>query len=153
LFARLAKAQDEAEAGGVAGRIGRLLGRSASDTSNILMARAMFAVSKDEPTLGEDLLDRILDLDPGWAEAWNRRAGLRFKRGDISGAMTDLAETLKREPRHYGALSGLGFALLQLDRKAEALRAFDKALAVHPFHEPTRKVAEKLHAELDGQAL
>jgi hypothetical protein len=153
LFKRLAEAEDAVEAGGVAGRIQRVWGRSSSDVANLLMARAMFALHRDERALAEDLLDRLLTFDPDWAEAWARRAGLRLQHDDVSGAAADLSEALRREPRHYGALSSLGFLLLRLDRKPEALRAFRAALAIHPFHEPTKTAAAKLERELAGRDL
>lgn len=153
LYARLAHAQDEAEAQGLALRIERILGRSSSDVANLLMSRAGTALERDQALLAEDLIDRILDLEPDWAEAWMRRAALRMRRDDVSGAVEDFAQALKREPRHLDALNGLGFLLLRLERRDEALRVLERALALDPFLEPARKVVAKLAAERAGQAL
>lgn len=153
LYARLAKAKDGAEAQGVSLRIERLLARSPSDTANLLMGRALTAAAHDEKLVAEDLIDRILELEPNWAEAWTRRAALRAGRDDVSGAVGDFAQALKIEPRHIGALSGLGFLMLRIERRDEALRALNKALELNPFLEPAKKVAAKLAAERGGQAL
>lgn len=153
LYERLAKAKDSSEAQGVSMRIERLLARSPSDTANLLMGRALTAVVHDEKLLAEDLIDRILELEPGWAEAWMRRAAIRAARDDVSGAVADYAQALKIEPRHIGALSGLGFLMLRVERKDEALRVLNKALELNPYLEPAKKVAAKLAAERGGQAL
>jgi tetratricopeptide (TPR) repeat protein len=153
LYARLATAKDEAEAQGVSMRIERLLARAPSDTANLLMGRALVAATHDEKLLAEDVLDRILDLEPGWAEAWTRRAALRSARDDVSGAVADFGQALKIEPRHLGALNGLGFLLLRIERKDEALRVLKRALALNPHSEPAKKVAGKLETERTGQDL
>lgn len=153
LYARLAKAKDGAEAQGVSLRIERMLARSPSDTANLLMGRALTAAAHDEKLVAEDLIDRILELEPNWAEAWTRRAALRAGRDDVSGAVGDFAQALKIEPRHIGALSGLGFLMLRIERRDEALRALNRALELNPFLEPAKKVAAKLAAERGGQAL
>lgn len=153
LYGRLAKAKDEAEAQGVSKRIARLQGRSSSDTANLLMTRALTALAHDEALLAEDLLDRIVEQEPGWAEAWTRRAALRAARDDVSGAVADFGRALKIEPRHVGALSGLGFLLLRVERKDEGLRVLKAALAINPYLDPAKKVVAKLTAERGGQEL
>lgn len=153
LYGRLAKARDEAEAQGVTRRIERLLGRSSSDTANLLMTRAIVAAAHDEMLLAEDLLDRILELEPNWAEAWARRAAIRTARDDISGGVADFGRALAIEPRHVGALGGLGLLLLRVERKDEALRVLNKALDVNPYLQPAKKIVVKLTAERGGRDL
>mmetsp|Transcript_122186 Transcript_122186/g.380424 ORF Transcript_122186/g.380424 Transcript_122186/m.380424 type:complete len:251 (+) Transcript_122186:35-787(+) len=67
------------------------------------------------------LLDGLIEADPGWAEAWNRRATHRYLLGDYEGSLADISETLAREPRHFGAVSGRGLVLAKLGRREEAL--------------------------------
>lgn len=153
LYERLARSKDEAEAHGLTMRIERIQARSGSPTADLLMSRAAIALVREQPILAEDLLDRIVDLEPGWADAWMRRGAMRARRDDISGAIADFGQALQREPRHLGALTGLGFLMLKLDRKDEALRVLRRALAVNPHAEPTGKVVKKLAGEQDGQAL
>jgi tetratricopeptide (TPR) repeat protein len=73
-FARLAAAKDEAEANGIANLIERRWSRSGSDTADLLLSRATEAIHKKEFPVAVELLDRVLALEPQWAEAWNRRA-------------------------------------------------------------------------------
>lgn len=153
LYDRLAKAQDEEEGKGVATAIERVFLRSGSDTADLLMTRAVAAAHRNNGELAEDLVDRILLIEPDWAEAWHRRATLRAAREDISGALADLAEALKREPRHIGAMAGLGFLMLKQEQKAQGLKALRRLLELHPQMTQARKAVEKLGLEIDGQAL
>lgn len=153
LYARLAAAKDAATAQGVTLRIERMLARSSSPTGDLLMARAATALLHDEPVLAEDLLDRIVEAQPGWAQAWARRAALRAKRDDVSGAIADYGRALAAEPRHIEAMTGLGFLLLRIERKDEGLRVLKRALTLNPFLEPAKHVVDKLATERAGQEL
>ena len=153
LYDRLARAQDEEEGKGVATAIERVFLRSGSDTADLLMTRAVAAAHRNNGELAEDLLDRILLIEPDWAEAWHRRATLRAAREDVSGALADLAEALKREPRHIGAIAGLGFLMLKQEQKAQGLKALRRLLELHPQMIQAKKAVEKLTLEVDGQAL
>lgn len=151
LFDRLAKARDEDEAKGVAGLIERVLLRSGSPTADLLMNRALTAMQKKENTLAEEVLDKVVVLQPDWAEGWNRRATLRFMREDLRGAMQDIAQVLAIEPRHFGALAGMGFIFQKLDDDKRALQVFRRALAVYPHLESVRKIVDKLQVEVEGR--
>jgi tetratricopeptide (TPR) repeat protein len=76
--------------------------------------------------------DQIVKIAPGFAEGWNKRATVHYLLGDFAGSLHDIERTLKLEPRHFGALSGRGLVLLELDQQAGALEAFESALEVHP---------------------
>ena len=153
LFDRLGKAQDESEAKGIAGAIDRVWMRSGSDTADLLMNRAMQAISHKNWKLSQDLLDKVVVIDPYWAEAWNKRATARFFTEDYFGSMADLAEVLKLEPRHYAALTGMGFILQRTGFDKRALQVFRRALEINPQQEDIRKTVEKLTLEVEGQPI
>jgi tetratricopeptide (TPR) repeat protein len=153
LFDRLAKTADEEEAAGIVSALERLRLRSGSDTSDLLMARALKAMEADNYPLALSLLDAIVDLRPDWSEAWNKRATVRYFAGDFRGSMADIAETLKREPRHIGALAGMGSILEEAGLGEEALRAYQRGLEIAPHYQPLKDAADRLRAELAGQAL
>src|ERR671916_2299825 len=132
LFNRLAAAKDEAEAKGIANLIERRWLRSGSDTADLLMTRATDAIQKKEFPLAIELLDRVIALQPEWAEAWNRRATAFFLLDDIASSMADLRQVLAREPRHFGAWAGLGHIYSASGDKGRALEAYRKALTLHP---------------------
>src|SRR5207249_2902035 len=108
LYDRLAKAKTDEEAQGIAGAIQRTQIRSGSDTADLLMTRALVAFQAGNDDLAIQLLTATIKLAPDFTEAWNRRATAYYRKNDYAHSMVDIAETLKRDPRHYGAWSGLG---------------------------------------------
>jgi tetratricopeptide (TPR) repeat protein len=153
LFDRLAHTQDADEAGGIVSAISRLWLASGSDTSDLLMSRALQAMQDKSYPLALEVLDSIVDLQPDWAEAWNKRATVRYMTGDSQGSMADIAETLKREPRHLGALAGLGAILEEAGRREEALQVYQRGLEIAPHYGPMRDAVDRLKAALVGQTL
>lgn len=153
LFERLAASKDEEEAKGIAGLIERRWLRSGSDTADLLMNRALAAVAGQDQPLAIELLDRVLALEPKWAEAWNKRATLFYMMGDSERAISDIRETLALEPRHFGAWSGLGMIFQNAEDRKRALEAFRRALAIHPHIANIKALVERLAPEIDGRDL
>lgn len=79
------------------------------------------------------LIDALVADYPDYSEAWNLRATAHFMRGEYEESLADIEETLKREPRHFGALSGRALILHEQGKRDEALEAIEDALDVHPF--------------------
>lgn len=151
LFERLAAAKTAEEAKGIASLIQRRWARSGSDTADLLMTRAQDALKARELPLAIELLDRVITLEPDWAEGWNQRANALFLQGDPIRSLLDIAETLKREPRHYGAMMGLGTILRQQGDDKRAMVAYRQALAVYPQLEAVKDAVESLKLEVDGR--
>ena len=151
LFERLHGAKTEEEAEGIARLIQRRWARSGSDTADLLMSRAQEALKAKQTELAIELLDRIISLQPDWAEAWNQRANALYMAGDSIRSMLDISETLKREPRHYGAMMGLGMILRQQGDDKAAMVAFRKALEIYPQFDAVKKAVDALKTEVDGR--
>jgi tetratricopeptide (TPR) repeat protein len=132
LFGALKAAPDDASAKHIEDRIWALWLASGSDTCNLLMTRVKTAVDAENYDLAIRLLDAIIELKPKYVEAWNRRATVFFLKKDYGSAIADLRQVLTREPRHFGALSGLGAMLQDIGDDKDALAAYRRALAVHP---------------------
>ena len=81
----------------------------------------------------------MIELKPDYTEAWNRRATLYFLQKDYGHALADIREVLAREPRHFGALSGLGLILQEIGDDKHALEAYRRALAIDPHLEQHRR--------------
>jgi tetratricopeptide (TPR) repeat protein len=151
LFKRLAATSDAEEGKGIAGAIERVWLRSGSDTADLLMSRAVAAVQAKDLPLALELLDKVVAVEPGWAEAWNKRATARFMSSDINGAMGDIDHVLKLEPRHFGALSGMGFILQREGLDKRALEIFRHVLTIYPGQPDIQKIVEKLAPEVEGR--
>lgn len=153
LFKRLAEAPTEREAGGVANLIERRWAHSGSDTADLLMSRAGEAITAKNYALAVELLDRVIVLEPGWAEAWNRRATTFYLLDDPVSAMADIRQVLAREPRHFGAWAGLGHIYMGAGDKKRAVDAYRRALAIHPHLASVKTIVERTAPEVEGRDL
>jgi tetratricopeptide (TPR) repeat protein len=153
LFDRLAKADDEDEAAGIVGALEAMWMRSGSDTGELLASRALGAFAAQDYSLALSLLDTVVAVDPDWAEGWNERATVRFHAGDAMGSAADVAETLKRNPRHIGALAGLAAILEEAGQRDNALKVYERALKLAPHYKPLEDATNELKAKMAGQAL
>ena len=91
---------------------------------------------------------RIIDLAPGFAEGWNKRATAYYLAGELDASIEDVERTLALEPRHFGALSGLGLIYLAKGDDFGALRAFEATLEVHPRAPAARYHVQRLRTKL-----
>ena len=117
------------------------------------MGRAKTATDSKDFDLAIRLLNAIIDIRPDFTEAWNRRATVYYTTKDFGRALADIHEVLAREPRHFGALSGLGIILQELGDEKRALDAFRRALAIHPRLERVPELVQKLSEKIDGREI
>lgn len=153
LLTRLAQAKDQAEADAVNGMLANLRLQSGSDTADLLMTRAMAAIGGKDNKTALVLLDKILALQPGWAEAWNKRATVRYLEDDDAGSMEDISHVLVLEPHHFGALSGMGFILHRNGEDKAALTVLRQAAAVNPHSPDIKGLIDQLTPEIEGHDL
>jgi tetratricopeptide (TPR) repeat protein len=151
LFEALKIAPDAESAKAIEERIWSQWMVSGSDTCNLLMARAKAAADEKEYALAIKLLDAVIEIKPAYTEAWNRRATLFFMQKDFGHALADIREVLAREPRHFGALSGLGLILQELGDDKHALEAYRRALAVDPHLDNVGDVVKTLSEKVEGR--
>lgn len=154
LLARLAAAGSAAEAAETEARIWSIWREAPDAEAGALLGRAEEAIGRRDYPAALDALDALVLRSPGFAEAWRQRAAVHHLIGDQRAALADLRRVLALEPRHFGALSNLGLVLAALDRPHQAVRAFEAALAIHPFLPGARAHVGMLRGEGgDGLAL
>jgi tetratricopeptide (TPR) repeat protein len=151
LFGALKAAPDEASAKHVEARIWALWMLTPSDTAALLMARAKAAMDAKQIDVALKLLDAVVKLRPEYVEAWNRRATLYYMQNDYTHSLEDIEQVLSREPRHFGALAGLGMIMQDLGDDKRALDAFRKALAVNPHLEKVPELVKTLTEKVEGR--
>ena len=151
LFGALKAAPDEASAKHVEARIWAIWLQTPSDTAALLMSRAKAALDAKQPDVALKLLDALIKLRPDYIEAWNRRATLYYLQNDYSRSLADIEQVLSREPRHFGALAGLGMIMQEIGDEKRALDAFRKALAVNPHLEKVPELVKSLTEKVEGR--
>ena len=129
----LKSAPDEASARAIADRIWLIWTRPDDQAVAMRVAEILEKAGFGGPATQMPLIEDLVADHPDYPEAWYFRATARFMRGDNEGALSDIEEVLKREPRHFGALAGRALILHGMGRGEEALEAIRLALAVHPF--------------------
>jgi len=151
LFGALKAAPDEASAKHVEARIWAIWLQTPSDTVALLMTRAKAAMDAQNSDVALKLLDAVVRLRPDYVEGWNRRATLYYLRNDYVHSLADIEQVLAREPRHFGALAGLGMIMQDLGDDKRALDAFRRALAVNPHLDKVPELVKTLSEKVEGR--
>lgn len=151
LFARLAEATSANDAAPTEQAIWARWADSGSPTVDVLLERAAAAESDGDAELAIGFLDQASALAPAYAEPWSRRATLAYRAQDFSGAVAAIQETLKREPRHFAAMTWLGQIYEELGQERRALEAYRGALSVHPHYEAALEGVRRLELRVDGR--
>jgi Flp pilus assembly protein TadD len=90
-------------------------------------------------------------MEPGYVEGWNKRATVHFLMDDYGKSISDIGKVLEIEPRHFGALSGLGIIFRSLGENEEAKAAFRAALEIDPHLKDVKDELDSLEAETAGR--
>jgi tetratricopeptide (TPR) repeat protein len=152
LFRRLQAAGAE-EAGRIETEIWIEWSKSGSPALDLLLQRGHDALQVGETGAAIEHFTALIDHDPDFAEGWNARATAYFKAGEFGPSVADIAQVLQRNPRHFGALAGLGTILEESGNPARALEVYKAALAIHPHLAGIAEAVARLEAEELGQEL
>lgn len=153
LFAQLKNARSFQTAHALSDRIWSIWITNEKDSINILMRQGMRAMQSGDLATAYDYFTTMTDLEPEFAEAWNKRATVLFLIGDLDGSIKDVERTLALEPRHFGALTGLGMINDALEDEEAALQAYEAALELHPYLPDAQMRAEQLRKSLEGRRI
>ena len=121
-----------------------------SPTIELLMSRVAVTIQEKKYNTALALLDNIIELDPSYAEGWNKRATVNYLLDDYVAALRDVERALALQPNHFGAVYGLGLLMREFGARDLALDAFERALSINPFLENAQKAAENLEPEIKG---
>lgn len=133
LFTALAAAATEAEAREIEGALWELWLTAPDPEAQALLDRALERRRWGDLEAAIEALDQLIAGWPDYAEGWNQRATVRFLRGEDDLSLADVEETLRREPRHFGALAGKALILIRQGRPAEAQLALIEAIRIDPW--------------------
>lgn len=151
LFTDLARTESLDAAQPIIQKIWNLWVTDTDDNASILMMRnGIIYMENFDLINAESTFTRIIKRDEGFAEAWNKRATIRFMMGNFDGSERDIAEVLKREPRHFGALSGLAMIKIERGDLLTALAIYEQILLINPHSSDARMLIPKLQKQLRG---
>lgn len=153
LFDRLGAAKSPVEARSIENMIWKIWIDPNDMQLDALMNEGVEAMSTGRLDAARQFFTDLTRRAPNFAEGWNKLATVEYLQKDYDASVADIARTLKLEPRHFGALSGLGMINLTLGRDAAALKAFERALEVDPFLVGGRETVKQLRERLKGEPI
>ena len=144
LFEQLAITTSDEEASNITREIWQRW--TANDDPNVsqLMQIGIRALNYSTYRKALQSFDRVIEIAPEFAEGWNKRATLYYHIKEYRRSINDIKETLRLEPRHFGAWSGLGLVSIEQENYSGALAAFKKALSINPHISNIRRYVQKL---------
>ena len=134
-------------------KIWREWSKSGSPAMDLLLERGRKEMEKGNFAEAIGHFSTVIDHAPDFAEAWNARATAFFMADRYGLSMEDIEQTLRLNPRHFGAMSGLGMILERMNRPEDALTAYREVLKVHPQRPDAKNAVERLEAQIEGEAL
>ena len=144
LFERLAVTTSDEEASNITREIWQRWTANDDPDVSQLMQIGIRALNYSTYRKALQSFDRVIEIAPEFAEGWNKRATLYYHIKEYRRSIDDIKKTLRLEPRHFGAWSGLGLVSIAQENYAGALAAFKKALSINPHISNIRRYVQKL---------
>lgn len=132
LFNQLLTAEDSRSISRLENQIWEIWHSHADADVEALMTAGIQRMNSQRLSEALVIFSQIIERYPDYAEAWNKRATLYYIAGEYEASIEDIEEVLALEPRHFGALSGLGLVYMQRQDLARAKMAFEQLVRVHP---------------------
>lgn len=153
LFAELKRERNEKAAERIASRIWEAWGHSGSASIDLMMGWSKTAMDAKKFDAALDFLDQVVTISPSYAEGWNRRATVHFMMQNYAKSMADINHTLVLEPRHFGALAGMGQIMKSSGHDELALQAYQRVLDIYPMMRSAQNEVATLSEELAGEGI
>jgi len=153
LFEKLRSSQDEAVLQETETEIWEIWYDSGEPKVDEKMEQAAEMVRVGNLAGAERLYTDIIEMLPKFSEGWNRRATVRYYQGDFAGSLADIEETLRLEPRHFGAIWGLGMILGSQHDSQRAILAFERLLEIKPNSPDARPRIELLKQQMAAESV
>ena len=154
LFNNLLKTQSSSDADKISIKIWKIW---TNDTSNELgrsrMIEGVSLMNRNNLVAAEELFSNLMRSSPEYIEAWNKRATIRFMMGQFERSLSDVYVVLSKEPKHFGAMSGLGLIMIQKEDFKEALKAYKKVLLINPFSKDALNLVPVLEQRVLGKSI
>ena len=100
-----------------------------------------------------EIFSDLIELDPNWAEAWNKRATALYLIGDYEGSQKDIDKVLELEDRHFGALAGQGLVNIKLENYEKAIESYERAQEIYPAMQSPKVMIEQIKELIKQQLI
>lgn len=153
LFSTLQSSKDESVLQETEAAIWEIWYQSGDKAIDEKMDEAGLLVRGGELAAAEEIYNQVIEAAPKFSEGWNRRATVRYYQGDLVGSLADIEQTLHLEPRHFGAIWGLGMIFGSRHDYERAILAFERLLEIKPNSPDARPRIEMWKHELTGESV
>ena len=145
LFTQLKSIEDPADARKIEDKIWKLWTTHPSEkTLTDLLAKGSNYMMQNQLTSAHNVFSKVIELDPNWAEGWNKRATVLYILGDFQKSQDDIEKVLALEQRHFGALAGQGLVNIQLKNYEKAIRSYEQAQEIYPAMKSPQIMIDKI---------
>ena len=118
-----------------------------------LLSRGTSFMNSQEYQKAENIFTTVIELDPKWAEAWNKRATVLYLMGKYQASQDDIDEVLKLEKRHFGALAGQGLVNIELENYEKALESYKEAMRIYPSMNSPKIMIKQIKELIQRQSI
>ena len=118
-----------------------------------LLAEGSTAVNNNQLTEAINIFTTVIELDPNWAEAWNKRATVFYLVGQFQKSQDDIDKVLNLEKRHFGALAGQGLVNIQLKNYDKAIMSYEKAQKIYPTMKSPKIMIKEIKELIKQQSI
>ena len=120
--------------------------------TSMLAAGSNF-MKNNEYSKAVEIFTKVIDLDPTWAEAWNKRATVLYIIGEFEKSQNDIDQVLKLEKRHFGALAGQGLVNIELENYEKALESYKEAMRIYPSMNSPKIMIKQIKELIQRQSI
>ena len=118
-----------------------------------MLAEGSNLVNKQKFDQAIVVFSKVIDLDPKWAEAWNKRATVLYMVGEFQKSQDDIDKVLELEERHFGALAGQGLVNIQLENYDKAIMSYKKAQQIYPKMKSPKIMIKQIEELIRSQSI
>ena len=154
LFNQLLEIQSSSEADEITLKIWEIWTNDAETAvGHSTMLEGVSLMNRNSLVAAEELFSDLIRSSPDYIEAWNKRATVRYMMGQLENSLNDVYVVLSKEPKHFGAMSGLGLIMIQREDFEGALSAYKKLIAIHPFSKDALSLVPILEQRVLGKSI
>ena len=119
----------------------------------LMLSKGSDLVNNDQLKEAIDIFTKVIEIDPSWAEAWNKRATVLYLLGDFKKSQKDIDKVLELEKRHFGALAGQGLVNIQLKNYEKAIISYEKAQKIYPAMKSPKIMIKEIEKLIKKQSI